>query len=345
MPNQKFPRIKRSFTVIAHSPDVVELRQGVWNPISHTLRDDTQSGRLYAVVSRLTGALDPAQVVTESGASREDIEGIIDHLSSIGALELDASNSLDHYLDLMIPTLKPMDNGNRSHLPVTVLGDEEMGKELTRLLHGSLPDLDIQVLTAEAPSVALLQNTSSDWLLDALEMEEQLSAFHGWKGRLLVSFSSVIHPPKMQKLNRITQALGISWIHAAVDGPFLFIGPLFEPRRSSCYECLDTRILMNARDSNGYLSYKNALAEGRARLGIPPVEPILVQVLTAHTAMEVLNYQLTGNSFLFDRMLSIYLPTFEFSFNEVLRLPGCPGCGALSERDESELYFDAKAVL
>jgi hypothetical protein len=35
----------------------------------------------------------------------------------------------------------------------------------------------------------------------------------------------------------------------------------------------------------------------------------------------------------------------EFAFSDVLRLPGCAGCGTLSERDESELYFDMRTLL
>ena len=34
-------RIKRQYSIVAHSPDVVELRHGVWNPISHTLTDES----------------------------------------------------------------------------------------------------------------------------------------------------------------------------------------------------------------------------------------------------------------------------------------------------------------
>ena len=44
------PRIRRHFSVIGHSDDVVEVRHGVWNPVSHTLRDDSGSGSLFRIV-------------------------------------------------------------------------------------------------------------------------------------------------------------------------------------------------------------------------------------------------------------------------------------------------------
>ena len=35
----------------------------------------------------------------------------------------------------------------------------------------------------------------------------------------------------------------------------------------------------------------------------------------------------------------------KLALNEVLRVPGCAGCGTHSDRDAAELYFDAAAVL
>ena len=39
------------------------------------------------------------------------------------------------------------------------------------------------------------------------------------------------------------------------------------------------------------------------------------------------------------------LPTMEFTFNEVLRLPGCSACGGLFEREDKELHFDLRALI
>ena len=54
MPNV---RLKRHYSLIAHSPDTVELRHGVWNPTSVTLTDDTSKKvrfRAAAVYLRVT---------------------------------------------------------------------------------------------------------------------------------------------------------------------------------------------------------------------------------------------------------------------------------------------------
>ena len=49
---------------------------------------------------------------------------------------------------------------------------------------------------------------------------------------------------------------------------------------------------------------------------------------------------LTDANFTVGKVLAVHLPTMEFSFNEVLRVAGCPGCGPSSERDDHELYFE-----
>ena len=74
---------------------------------------------------------------------------------------------------------------------------------------------------------------------------------------------SVIQPLQLRLLNQISLALGIPWMHAAIDGPFLLIGPCFVPHRTSCYACFETRVTMNLRESASYQQYKSALAAGR----------------------------------------------------------------------------------
>ena len=56
-----------------------------------------------------------------------------------------------------------------------------------------------------------------------------------------------------------------------------------------------------------------------------------------------MNFLLTQSAFTTGKVLSIYLPTMEFSFNEVLRVPGCPACSRPA-REDVELYFDIRSL-
>ncbi|GAA4137712.1 hypothetical protein [Actinomadura keratinilytica] len=49
-------RIKRHFSVIAHSPDRIESRHGVWNAQSVVVDDQEANGRLAAIVAALESA-------------------------------------------------------------------------------------------------------------------------------------------------------------------------------------------------------------------------------------------------------------------------------------------------
>lgn len=101
---------------------------------------------------------------------------------------------------------------------------------------------------------------------------------------------------------------------------------------------------MNLRESSSYLQYKNALVEGKVRVGTLPLEPALTGLLAAHAALEVLNYCLTGTTFTVQKVLAVYLPTMEISYNDVLRVASCPACCPVPERDDKELYFDARIL-
>src|ERR1043166_622794 len=92
-------RIRPHFSIVAHSPDVAELRYGAWNATSFTLRDDTHSGKLTRLLTRLDGMSSIAQIASEEGVSRGEIESLVEHLNELGILESEPSNALDFLLD------------------------------------------------------------------------------------------------------------------------------------------------------------------------------------------------------------------------------------------------------
>jgi thiazole/oxazole-forming peptide maturase SagC family component len=156
----------------------------------------------------------------------------------------------------------------------------------------------------------------------------------------------IINPIQLRILNRVVLEHRVPWIHAALDGPFLFVGPTFVPHRSPCYECFETRVMMNLRENASYQRYKQTLVKGGIKNGeLPSIEPALVGLLASHTALEALNFALTDRAFTVGKVLAIYLPTMEFTFNEVFRVPSCKACSPVAERDDKELYFDLRALI
>ncbi|OKL51350.1 hypothetical protein BSZ39_12785 [Bowdeniella nasicola] len=50
-----FYGVKNRYSVVVHDVNRVEFRQGVWNPTSTTLTDDSESGKLVSTIELLDG--------------------------------------------------------------------------------------------------------------------------------------------------------------------------------------------------------------------------------------------------------------------------------------------------
>jgi bacteriocin biosynthesis cyclodehydratase domain-containing protein len=346
VPNGQAMRLKRHYSIVAHSADVVELRHGTWNPVSFTLADESRSGHLFRVLRRLDGQLTAAQIAAAEGISTAEVDALVDHLAGMDLLEEHATHALDYYLDHVVPSLMPYRGDRRvAHSEVILLGDPSVTEQVASILASSALGDHCRVHPADEALAALLRRPDPSWMADGLEFEEAARPFAEWRGKLVVFAGATVNPLASRAFNRVSLHHRIPWIHAAVDGPFLLVGPAFVPFRSPCYECLEGRVLMNLREAASYQSYTRALAEGRIAGTLAPLDGVLQSMLASLTAFEALNFLLTGVSFTVGKMLAVYLPTLEFTFNEVLRLPGCPACSPAPERDDRELFFDVRALL
>lgn len=338
-------RVKRQYSLVVHGPDVVEVRHGVWNPTSLTLTDDRESGRLATALRRLDGRSSLAEISDEEGIPAAELEALVARLADLGMLEEASSNALDYYTDFVVPNLSALGAGRRDRklAPVFVLGDPALGDHVARTLKESF-DEGLQIESDDGSVRQALRRSDSD-VRDGLALEE-LGADLSWlAGRLVVFAVSLINPMELQVFNRVALRHGIPWIHAAVDGPFLLVGPTFVPHRSPCYECLETRVLMNLRERSSYVAYKDALANGRVLEQSAPLQAVMGGLAGSLTSFEALNYLLTETTFTVGKLLAVYLPTMEFVFNDVVRVPGCEACGSQPERNDRELYFEVGALL
>jgi bacteriocin biosynthesis cyclodehydratase domain-containing protein len=337
-------RIKRHYSIIAHSADMVEIRHGVWNPVSFTLSDEKQSSRLYRIIRHFREDTSAVEVAKREDVPAAEVESLIDRLLELGALETGPSTALDYYLNYCVPTLLPTADPRPKQLPVAVLGDAGVVEEIESNLKLQGAGNGLTLLPNAAAWGSILQG-SADWSTNGIVFQKCVEQLKEWRGHFLVHAAKTVRPLELKLFNRIALANRTPWLHVAVDSPFLYIGPILIPYRTSCYECLDTRILMNLREAASYQNYKRAIADHKVLFGEIPIEPVLLKLLACHAALETTNFTHTGTSFTVGKMLSIYLPTMEFSFNEVLRVPGCPACGSAQERDATELYFDMRQVI
>lgn len=339
-------RLKRHYAIVAHSADIVEMRYGVWNPVSFTLTDENGSGHLLRILHRLDGKMTPEAIAAAEQVPLAEVEALINHLDELELVETGPSHAIDHYIDNIIPNLLPYGRPDTARRPrVVLLGDQPITDLVAQALGGDGSDDRPLVLRADKERRKLLAVCGAAGLHDALTFEEAARPFADWRDSLVVFASATINPVELRGFNRVSLRHRIPWLHAAIDGPFLLIGPTFVPFSSPCYECMEARVLMNLREASSYQRYKQALLEGRVAGALAPLDGILSHMLASMTAYEALNFLLTGASFTSGKFLSVYLPTMEFIFNELLRLPGCPACGSSPERDDRELVFDLRQLI
>ncbi|MFL6137295.1 MAG: TOMM precursor leader peptide-binding protein [Frankiaceae bacterium] len=337
-------RIKPHCTVVPHSADVVELRIGAWNPTSFTLTDDSGSGALYRVLQRLDGSAAASAIAREEGLPKSDVEALLDHLIELDVVETRASSAFDRYVETCLPSTFVPAGSAQVHDGALLVGDPDLTDRLSGLLRSSEVE-GVEVLDQRSAAAEALRTADITRLMNGLTLHEDLASFEAWRGRFVVAIDATLHPLRLLYLNRIMLELGAPWLHAVVDGPFLIVGPIFEPGRSACYDCFEQRVMLNARESASYQRYKVALATGTVTPSRAPILPVVTEVLVAHAALEALNFVRTGSGFTQGKALTIHLPTMELAFHDVLRLPSCRSCGPLPERDDTELYFDTRSYV
>lgn len=332
-------RLRPHLSLVVHGPDDVELRHGVWNPVSVHLRDEAHEGALARVLLRLDGTMSPAEVAAAEVVPREHVERLVDHLLERDLVELSPTSAVDAYLSVVPPwgVDEASPAGGR---PVLVLPAEGISDALVAALGDVLGQDAVHVVPDQHPALKVLADPDTSWLDDGLGAEERLQVFRPWAGNTLVAAESVVDPVRLRVLNRAALRHGFPWVHAALDGPFVLVGPAFLPGETPCYECLETRVFLNLREGASYQRYKAALAQARVRLGRPPLLGPLAGLLNGHLALEVANLALTGSTHTVGRLLALHVPTMEVTFPEVLRVPGCAACGSKAEADGEMLHFN-----
>lgn len=335
-------RVRPSFSIVAHSPDVVELRRGVWNPVSITLTDKSGSGKLFGALEAMTGDATLREVARRTGMSDDEMQSLAAFLSRHDAIETEPQSVFDLQLQLYRDTLAG-GMGGMKFSRVHHLG----AAELTSAMGDQLGELDDRLEWTAVSEDLAAELAAADYTQqeDPLALRKRLAAYEGWKDSLLVVASLTVNPILLANINRVCLFHGIPWVHAAADGPFLIVGPTFVPKKSACYECFESRVAMSMRESASYLRYKQALARRAVKLGKPYLGRPFAGLLAALTALEVANVAATGSNFTAGKALTVFLPTLGFSYNEVLRVPGCRACSPVTEQHEQGLYFDLKGYV
>jgi hypothetical protein len=334
-------RIGPEWIVVAHDADTVELRTGVWNSRTLTLHDESGSGKLWPMIRLIGEGARPKEVASGTGARTGEVLELLDQLSEIGCLTTGPRTVLDVYLDQAIRA--QVADERRVH-DIVLAGSAELVEDIHRALDRALTGAElIDGVIRRVGADDLLAGAGDEIWQDALELERAAGRMTDLRGALVVACGLVNDPRRYQLLDTLAAEVGFTWIHATVDGPFVFVGPTIVPGQTSSYRDFEQRVSINLRERESYLRYKNAMAVSVGDPSRRVVAPVAT-MLAAHTAMEAMNYVACSTNATLNKVLSIYLPTMEIAYQEVLPVPGSTS-GSVASRDALSLYFDSREWL
>jgi oxazoline/thiazoline synthase len=123
------------------------------------------------------------------------------------------------------------------------------------------------------------------------------------------------------------------WLLLKPIGIETWIGPMFVPGQTGCWECLAQR-LRGHRKLEEYIAKNNGI-EGP--VGPPPASiPSTLHSALAEAATEITRWIGTaGKSNLLDRTVSTNILTLERATHTLIRRPQCPSCGSLKPHTEA----------
>ena len=153
----------------------------------------------------------------------------------------------------------------------------------------------------------------------------------GLDGDVAVAVTDDYLRPALAAWNARSLASGKPWLLVKPMGMETWIGPLFVPGLTGCWECLAQR-LRGHRKLEQYL----ALRTGTSLPIAPPAASI---ASTGHATLAEAATEITrwigsgGQSALLDRVLATNVLTFERHVHTLTRRPQCPSCG-VSESTE-----------
>lgn len=319
-------------TLIPYSLDRVEIRKGVWNSDSTIIEDDDATGTLWPAIELLRKGTDHSQVIAQvDGLTSDSLTDLVNYLGSIGVLLFDDPDS----------------QASSAKRPVWILSDNTV---LADTISGIISDNDIEVTILSedsSPKASLFSSLHLDDLGDELKLErvsgELADVMTSCPDPVLVVALTQNNPALLRVLDQIARKAGLSWLHATVDGPALYVGPFVVPNRTVSYRTFEKRVAMNLREHASYLSWIRAYEEHTARSTSPLVDASTLHLLASLVANEVCKLATNGLATTRNKVLSIYLPTMEIAYNDILPMAVYDGDSQFSTA--SDLYYDIRTWL
>lgn len=188
--------------------------------------------------------------------------------------------------------------------------------------HDVDPAAASRALSEAAVSVAALGAADAGLLEEALG---SLGIGLGDGERLAVTVTDDYLQPELARVNRDRLAAGRPWMLIRPVGLTAWIGPLFHPDRTGCWECLAHR-LRSHRKVERYVEARGALPGP-----VAPALPALISTQRAAfnlAATQIARWLVLGQSDAIEgKVVTLDAASFDRAEHLLTRRPQCPACG------------------
>ena len=332
-------KIRPHFSMIPHNNNFVELRYGSWNAESYFFKDDTQSNKLLPLFRVFLDESGTEQKLLEKEGikiSRSDLEMLLDHLMELGVVQKETGDEIGYSKLFYNSSLGLLSQETSFQGTLRLMGTSEELELLKALLKREDPLL--MPVCYDETSEVFKKIQALDSNASELEIAELGESFQSWKGDLVAICFESNDPLFFLNFNRIALWVGFKWIPAFMDGPFIYVGPSFQPKQGACFECLETRVISNLREDLNYIQSKSTRDTLSPSLKKVQYYSSLSAIKIGHLGAELMRWMKDGSCFTRNRIFSIYVPTMEVTYHPILRVPRCRSCGVQTGRDSYELH-------
>ncbi|MGK7926077.1 MAG: TOMM precursor leader peptide-binding protein [Spirulina sp.] len=137
--------------------------------------------------------------------------------------------------------------------------------------------------------------------------------------------------PELEEINQTHLQTSVPWMLVKPIGTLLWIGPIFQPHQTACWECLAQR-LHNNQPAESFIRRRR---EERSPLTAPLTNlPTTRQTALTMAANELLKWILQGQNKRLEGAIATYDPlSLSLKNHAIVKRPQCPRCGYLKPQN------------
>ena len=167
---------------------------------------------------------------------------------------------------------------------------------------------------------------------------ESLGIDVGDEGNVLAVLTNDYLHGDLAELNREAQAKGLPWLLIKPTGVKAIVGPLFEPGKTACWECLATRLKGNFRVEQAVDRMEEKRTVIPAAMGGMFIGE---QAVLSLAALELAKWIVwTENSALHNNLMTLSFSKLGIESHSVQHLPQCSSCGTESLMEARPLVLE-----